>query len=67
MVWGKKSGAPPHIPAPKTPEQSPDQIISEMLSAYQQHFCEKAKGQLDPSIEQAKEKVDRRRALMEPA
>jgi hypothetical protein len=59
MVWGKKPGAPPHIPAPKTPEQSPDQIISEMLSAYQQHFYEKAKGQPDPSIEQAKAKVDR--------
>jgi hypothetical protein len=59
MVWGKRPGAPPHITAPKTPDQSPDQIISEMLSAYQQHFYEKAKGQPDPSIEQAKAKVDR--------
>ena len=55
MVWGfKKSAAPPPIPEPKQPEQSPDQIISEMLSAYQQHFYEKAKGQPDPAIAQAK-------------
>lgn len=60
MVWGsKKSAAPPPIPEANQPEQSPDQIICEMLSAYQQHFYEKAKGQADPAIAQAKAKVDR--------
>lgn len=60
MIWHKKSDEPPpHISTPKTPDQSPDQIISEMLSAYQRHFYEKARGQPDPSVEQAKAKVAR--------
>jgi hypothetical protein len=59
MVWGSKKSAPLPVPEPNKPAQSPDQIISEMLSAYQRHFYETAKGQPDPSIEAAKAKVDR--------
>src|SRR5207247_2057224 len=65
MVWGnKKSGAaPPPIPA--KPERSPDEIISEMLSAYQEHFYTHAKGNSAPGIDDAKAKVDRAKRIIE--
>ena len=56
MVWSKRPAATPQS---KKPEQSADQIISEMLSVYQTHYYERAKGQPDPSIDEAKAKVDR--------
>jgi hypothetical protein len=52
----KEEPVPPPVPA--KPER-PDEIISEMLAAYQRHFYETAKGQPDPSIEAAKAKVAR--------
>lgn len=62
MVWGSKksSAAPPPIPDGR----SPDELISEMLSAYQQHFYEGAQKGPDPSVEAAKEKVARANKLI---
>jgi hypothetical protein len=57
MAWGRKEEpVPPPLPA--KPER-PDEIISEMLAAYQHHFYETAVGQPDPSIEAARAKVAR--------
>jgi len=53
MVWGKKIGWVATSFAESG--QAPDQIISEMLSAYQQHFYDHAKGHPDPSIAEAQE------------
>jgi hypothetical protein len=63
MVWGKKNAdaaAPPPIPD----RRSPDQLISEMLTAYQQHFYEGAQKAPDASVEAAKEKVARANKLI---
>ncbi|WP_316187980.1 MULTISPECIES: hypothetical protein [unclassified Bradyrhizobium] len=66
MVWGlKKSSAPSPIVEPKKPEQSPDEIISEMLNAYQQHFYEQQKARLDPSAEEAKNLIKRAERLIQ--
>ena len=43
MVWGRKQNTPPPMPTAK-PERSPDEIISEMLNAYQEHFYTQQKG-----------------------
>ncbi len=61
MVWGsKKSGAaPPPIPVSSKPDRSADEVMSEMLAAYQQHFYEGAKPGPNPTVEAAKEKVAR--------
>jgi hypothetical protein len=58
MAWRRKED-PVLPPAPAKPEQRPDEIISEMLAAYQRHFYETAKGKPDPSVEAAKVKVAR--------
>lgn len=58
MAWGRKE-PPATPPVPTKPEARPDEIISEMLAAYQHHFYETAKGQPDPSIEAAKAKIAR--------
>jgi hypothetical protein len=65
MAWGRKSNlaAPPPIPA--KPERSPDEIISEMLSAYQEHFYTQAKGNSAPGIDEAKARVDRARRMID--
>lgn len=54
MAWGRKE-------TPVTPPVSatPDEIISEMLSAYQQHFYETAKGKPDPAVNAAKATIAR--------
>src|ERR1700736_2736722 len=62
MLWGKKPSAPRPIPERK--EQSADEIISEMLSAYQQHFYETAKGAPNTTAEEAKQIVDRARRII---
>jgi hypothetical protein len=68
MLWGKKpsptSAGTPSGPAPAPKKQSADDIISEMLSAYQQHFYETAKGKPNRSAEEAKQVVDRARRLI---
>src|ERR1700739_2858986 len=58
MAWGRKE-TPVPPPVPKKPEARPDEIISEMLSAYQQHFYETAKGSPDPAIRAAKATIER--------
>ena len=64
MAWGKKnSAAPPPIPA--NPERSPDEIISEMLSAYHEHFYTQQKGNSRLGIDEAKAKVDRARRMID--
>jgi hypothetical protein len=58
MSWGRREI--PMSPAVTVkPDQRPDEIISEMLAAYQHYFYEKAKGLPDPSVEEAKAKVAR--------
>jgi hypothetical protein len=65
MVWGKKSVAPPPVSEPTKPVQSPDEIISEMLSAYQQHFYERQRQRPDPSAVEAKILVHRAEKLIQ--
>jgi hypothetical protein len=65
MVWGpKKSASPPQPAPPAEPTRSPDEIMSEMLTAYQSHFYNRAKGAPDPSIAEAKSKIDRANKLI---
>ncbi|MEY9607125.1 hypothetical protein [Bradyrhizobium elkanii] len=64
MVWGRKNNsAPPPIPA--KPERSPDELISEMLNAYQEHSYTQQKNNSRPGIDEAKAKIDRARRLIE--
>jgi hypothetical protein len=63
MVWGKKSpSAPP--PVPVKPERSPDDVMSEMLSAYQTHFYETSKTNSNPGADQAKKTIDRAKKII---
>jgi len=63
MVWGKKPPAPPPpVPAPK--QRSADDIISEMLSAYQKHYYETAIGAPNKTAEEAKQIVIRARRII---
>jgi hypothetical protein len=65
MVWGRKplaAPAPSTIPGRK--QQSADEIISEMLSAYQPHYYETAKGVPNKTAEEARQIVDRARRII---
>jgi hypothetical protein len=65
VVWGKKpltASPPPTVPARK--QQSADEIISEMLSADQQHYYETAKGGPNKTAEEARQIVDRARRII---
>ena len=66
MVWGRKKSAPPPPPPmrPEEPQRSPDELMSEMLSAYQSHFYESARKAPDPSVEAAKATVARANKLI---
>jgi hypothetical protein len=63
MAWGRNN-TPPPPPAPVKPQRSPNEVMSEMLSAYQTHFYETAKTNSNPSADEAKKTIDRARKLI---
>ncbi|WP_316173069.1 hypothetical protein [Bradyrhizobium sp. SZCCHNRI2049] len=63
MVWRKKQPLPPP-PTPAKPDRSPDELISEMLNAYQTHFYERQKNSSAPGVDEAKSKIDRAKKII---
>jgi hypothetical protein len=64
MVWGKKPQAAVPPPDPARTQRSADEIISEMLSAYQHHYYETAKGAPNKTAEEATQIVARARRII---
>lgn len=63
MFWGKKKEPVP-APQPVKPEAPPDQLVSEMLAAYQHHFYEQEKGKPDSAVDEAKAKIARAQRII---